>query len=354
MEPDKSEDTIKKDTTYFVRVWQTSAIVLFFIVVILILRVAFGVLLMALAGALIAVYFHGLAAMLERRIGLKTKIAMIVSVAGTVLITTALFWFIGAKIQSQVAELSNTLPQTITTARSKLAQTPIGRKILDYSSGENSQKMFDTATSFFNTSFGVLGNLYIIIFLGIFFTASPSLYKNGILLLVPKKRKPQGWRIMERISVSLRGWLKGMMLSMVLITILIAIGLSIFDVPVTMVLALLTGILEIVPNFGPLIAMIPGVLLASTISTNTAIMVALLYIASQTIVANIATPLLQKKIINLPPALTLMSQLIMGALSGILGIILAVPLLAILVILIDELYVKENNVDTNPEAITTL
>ena len=114
-------------------------------------------------------------------------------------------------------------------------------------------------------------------------------------------------------------------------------------IPVALILGLITGILELIPNIGSLIAMIPGVLLALTIGFNTAIIVALIYIVSQTIVANIVTPLIQRKIINLPPALTLISQLIMATLSGALGIILAVPLLAILVILIDELYVKQIN-----------
>ena len=90
-----------------------------------------------------------------------------------------------------------------------------------------------------------------------------------------------------------------------------------------------------------LTVMVPGVLIALTISTNTAVGVSLIYIASQTIVSNIVTPLIQKRMINLPPALTLISQLIMGTMSGALGIILAVPLLSILVILVDELYVKQ-------------
>jgi len=83
--------------------------------------------------------------------------------------------------------------------------------------------------------------------------------------------------------------------------------------------------------------------LALTISFNTAIIVSIIYIASQTIVSNIISPLIQKKMIRLPPALTLISQLIMATLSGALGIILAVPLLAIIIILVDELYVKKIN-----------
>jgi len=334
---------MKKELSYTLKVWQTVAIGALLIVVILIVRIAFNVLLMALAGALIAIYFHGLGDLIQRKTKLNRKFAMALSIAGTFILVGALLWFIGAKIQTQVAELSNTLPHTISTAKAKLGETPAGQKVLEYSSGDNSKKLLDTATSFFNTSFGVLGDLYIILFLGIFFTASPSMYKDGMLVLVPKQHHATGKNIIDRISLSLKGWLKGMLYSMVLITILITLGLTIIGIPVAMILGLITGILEIIPNLGPLIAMIPGVLLALTISTNTAVIVALLYIISQTIVANIVTPLIQKKMINLPPALTLISQLIMGTLSGALGIILAVPLLAIVIILVDELYVKKIN-----------
>ena len=333
----------EKEIAYTVRVWQTVAIVCLFVVMLLIFRVAFNVLLMALAGVLIAVYFHGLAGLIQKKMHAGKKLSMSLSVLFTIVLLIGTFWFIGAKMEVQIAELSNSLPQTIGTAKAKFGKTPVGQQVLSYFSGDNSKKLLDTATAFFNTSFGVLGDLYIIIFLGIFFTANPSLYKEGLLVLVSKDKKDVGIRILERISASLKGWLKGMLLSMILVTLLIALGLSIIGIPVTMVLSLITGLLELVPNLGSLIAMLPGVLLAITISTNTAILVALVYIVSQTIVANIVTPLLQKKIINLPPALTLMSQLIMGAVSGALGIILAVPLLAIIIILIDELYVKPVN-----------
>jgi len=340
-----------KELSYTLKVWQTVAIIALCVVGILIVRVAFNVLLMVLAGSLIAVYFHGLGDVIQKKIKMSRGLAMTISIAGSVILLGLLLWFMGSKIQTQVTELSDKLPHTISTAKAKLAETPAGKKILEYSSGDNSQKLMTTVQSLFSTGFGVLGDVYIIMFLGIFFTASPSLYKNGILLLFPKSRQPAATHIINRISLSLKGWLKGMMISMLLITILIVVGLTLMGIPVTMVLGLITGILEIVPNFGPLIAMIPGVLLALTISTNTAIIVAVIYVASQTLVANIVTPLIQKKMINLPPALTLASQLIMGTLSGALGIILAVPLLAILIILVDELYVKKMENAADEEAI---
>ncbi|MDB5003216.1 MAG: hypothetical protein JWQ34_1441 [Mucilaginibacter sp.] len=341
MATDKNQSAEKKELSYINKVWQTVGIVALLVVTILIIRVAFDILLTVLAGVLIAVYFHGLGDTIQRRTKLKRKAAMAISIIGSIILLSALFWFMGTKIQQQVAELSNTLPHTLNTAKAKLSQTSIGQKVLESVSGNNSQKLMTTVQGFFSTTFGVLGDIYIILFLGIFFTANPSLYKDGILILVPHSKKELGKHIMNRISLALKGWLKGMLFSMLLITILIGVALSIIGVPVALILALITGLLELVPNIGSLIAMIPGVLLALTMGTNIAIMVALIYIASQTIVANIVTPLIQKKMINLPPALTLISQLIMGTVSGALGIILAVPLLAILIILVDELYVKK-------------
>ena len=334
---------IKKELSYIQKVWHTVAIVALLVSVILIARVAFNILLMVLAGALISVYFHGLGDIIERKTHLSRRWSMVISVTVSFIILGLLFWFMGEKIQVQVAELSNSLPHTVNIFKEKLNESPIGQKILDNFSGDNSANLNHTVQAFFSTGFGVLGDIYIIIFLGIFFTANPDSYKKGIILLLPKSKKELGHHIMDRVSISLKGWLKSMMISIVLITVLISTGLSIIGIPLAMVLALIAGILKLIPNLGSLLAMIPGVLLALTIGTDTAIIVAILYIVSQTIVSNIVTPLIQKKMIDLPPALTLISQLIMGVLSGALGIILAVPLLAIIIILVDELYVKKTN-----------
>jgi predicted PurR-regulated permease PerM len=339
----EEKEQVKKELSYIEKVWHTAAIVALLVSVVLIARVAFNILLMVLAGALISIYFHGLGDIVERKTKLSRKWAMTISVTLSFVILGLLFWFMGSKIQVQVAELSNTLPHTVNVFKEKMSESVIGQKILDNFSGDNSGNLSHTVQAFFSTSFGVLGDIYIIIFLGIFFTSNPDSYKKGILLLVPKSKKELGKHIMDRVSLSLKGWLKSMMISIVLITILIATGLSIISIPLAMVLALIAGILKLIPNLGSLLAMIPGVLLALTISTNTAIVVAILYIVSQTIVSNIVTPLIQKKMIDLPPALTLISQLMMGVLSGALGIILAVPLLSILIILVDELYVKKIN-----------
>jgi predicted PurR-regulated permease PerM len=155
----------KQELSYIGKVWQTVGIVALLVVAILIIRVAFDILLMVLAGALIAVYFHGLGDAIQRRTKLKRRPAMLISIIGSVILLGALFWFMGTKIQVQVSELSNTLPTTLNNAKVKLAQTSLGQSALQSFSGSNSQKLMATVQSFFSTTFGVLGDVYIILFL---------------------------------------------------------------------------------------------------------------------------------------------------------------------------------------------
>lgn len=336
-----SENEIKKEISYTLKVWQTTAIVSLALIILLFVRVAFNILLMTFTGVLIAVYFHGLADFITQKTKISRRLSLFISIAGTFLVFASMIWVIGATIQEQATQLSHTLPQTVSAARTRIAASPAGQKILEYTSGDNSKKLLDTVGTFFTSSFGVVGDLYIILFLGIFFTADPSLYKNGLLSIFPPHFQADGSIIWNRISAALKAWLKTRLISMVLITVVIALGLMIIGLPGTLVLGLIAGLLDIIPNFGPVIAMIPGVLLGLMISPKIAVIAALIYVACQMIVGSIFMPLIQKKMINIPPALTMLSQLVMGVISGLMGIILAVPLLLVLIIVVDELYVKK-------------
>ena len=191
-EEKKPTGKLKKELTYIEKVWQTVAIVALLVGVILIARVAFNVLLMVLAGSLIATYFHGLGDIIQRRTKMQRKFAMTISLAGSFILIGVLLWFMGTKIQAQVNQLSASLPHTISNVKAQLSKSDLGQKVLDGLSSDNSDKMMSTATGFFSTTFGVLGELYIILFLGIFFTANPSMYKDGILILVPADKKEMG------------------------------------------------------------------------------------------------------------------------------------------------------------------
>jgi predicted PurR-regulated permease PerM len=110
---------------------------------------------------------------------------------------------------------------------------------------------------------------------------------------------------------------------------------------------LIAGILNFIPNFGPLIAIIPAALISFMQGPTTALIVIALYMVVQILESSIITPQIQKKMINMPPALIIIAQLVMGIFAGILGLVLATPVVAVVIVLVNELYVKnEEKEDT--------
>jgi predicted PurR-regulated permease PerM len=181
----------------------------------------------------------------------------------------------------------------------------------------------------------------VVLFLGIFFTVSPGVYKKGIVQLIPKKGQKKGEDVLNKLDDNLKKWLKGKIFAMFIVFILTSIGLAILGIPLWLVLALIAGLLNFIPNFGPLIAMIPAVLVAFMQGPSTVAIVAVLYIVIQVVESNFITPMVQQKLVSIPPALIISAQLLISPLTGGWGLVLATPLMVIVMILVQELYIKE-------------
>ncbi len=120
-----------------------------------------------------------------------------------------------------------------------------------------------------------------------------------------------------------------------------AIGLTLLGVPLSGTLGLIAAILSFIPSLGPLISVIPAIMLGLTISPMMGLWVALLYLGVQTLEANVITPLIQRRAISLPPAFVLTSELLMGVLLGGAGLAFATPLTAVILVLVNMLYVED-------------
>ncbi len=342
----------KTDSPYTRKVLTAVGIGLLLLIVLYIFKAAFNVVLLILAGALIAVYFRGFALWLSERTVLSEKAAVWIVVGGTILVIALTTWLIGARISEQLTQLVEQIPRSAEEARELISQYDFGKKILD-----NSEKIRDNVPSgnkimqhvgrFFQTTFGVVGDLYVIILIGIFFSAQPYIYRDSILSLIPKSKLRRGEAVLSRLGLTLRDWLLGKIAAMIFVAVLTAIGLLIAGVPMALALALIAGILNFIPNFGPLIALIPALLVAIPQGTGTILFVAALYVGIQLIESSFITPLIQKRLIQIPPAFIIIGQITMGVLTGGLGIILATPLVAIIMVLTKELYVKDA-LDKNP------
>ena len=323
------------------KVWTAAGIFAFVVVMLLILKSIFSVLLLLLAGAIIAIFFKGLAGLLEKHLRFSPGLALAVSIAASILLLLLFFWLTGRRIQLEAQELSDTLPAAFEQFKAKLNESAIGRKLIEkVSSDETMNKAGGIFQSFFRGTFGVIADVYIIFLVGIFFTISPSLYTNGFVLLMPEKAKPRAASILIKLGDSLKKWLKGQIMAMGFVASMSAIGLIILGVPMWLILALMAGLLNFIPNFGPLIALIPAVLVGLMQDVSTAIIIAVMYTVIQILESSLVTPKIQQKLLSIPPALLITVQVLMGVLTGGWGIILATPILVVLMVTIREVYVK--------------
>lgn len=335
-------DIQKNKLTFSKKVWIVGGIFSLIFILLLLFKVLFNVLLLSLAGILIAVYFHGCAGIINRYFHWNQKLCLILSVVINIIILGAFFLFVGARLQQQVSELTDTLPTTIHKVKTQLNNSTIGTKALNYfKSSGNSEKTKAIVRDFFSSSFGILSDLYIIILLALFFTASPALYKKGIIKLMPPKAKDKTNKLMNKLKTVLEKWLKGQIIGFFFIAVFTGIGLWIIGMPLILTLALIAGILNFVPNFGPIIALIPAALLGLMQGPNTAIIVVCMFTFIQIIQSAVTQPLIQQKMVNIPPALTIISQVAFGLIAGFWGVLLATPIVAILMTVVDELYVKQ-------------
>ncbi|MDQ3179715.1 MAG: AI-2E family transporter, partial [Acidobacteriota bacterium] len=133
----------------------------------------------------------------------------------------------------------------------------------------------------------------------------------------------------------------GKVASMIFIGLLTWIGLYILGVPLSLTLGLIAGLLSFIPNFGPIFSAVPAILLGFIDSPIKALYVLILFIVVQIIESNVVTPMIERRTVELPPALTIVVQLALGILIGGLGLVLATPLLVVVMVLVQMVYIQD-------------
>jgi predicted PurR-regulated permease PerM len=201
----------------------------------------------------------------------------------------------------------------------------------------------------FSTTVGAIANFFIIIVTGIFLASSPKIYTRGFTKLFPVHFRPRLREVMDKTQYSLSLWMVAKLISMLVVGIFTAIGLKFLGMPMPYALALIAALFSFIPNIGPYLALAPAVLIALMQGGNMYIYVLILYFSIQIVESYLITPMIEKKMVHLPPALTLFWLVLLGIITGILGLILATPILAALIVIISELYVKDHLEANNEE-----
>lgn len=291
------------------------------------------------AGVVMAVLIRSLADPLGAATGLGSRASVALVVVALLALLGVALWLAGETLVEQVTQLWSALPGAVAGVRRWLEQWAAGRALLESIASLDGMESAARVAGVAVSTLGAVGNLVVVTFLGIYLALDPALYRRGVLRLVPAAARPRVGHALGSAGEGLRRWLLGQLVAMVGVGLLTGIAMRLLDVPFALSLGVIAGLLEFVPFIGPIAAMVPGVLLAFTVSPETALYAALAYLAIQQVEGNVLMPVVQRWAVALPPALGILAVVIFGLLFGLPGVILAVPLMVVAMILVQELYV---------------
>lgn len=299
------------------------------------------------AGVLFGVFLRRLARLVSDRTPLPPAGALALVV---LLLTGALagaFWLQGDTIARESSTLRQELPQALQRLRERIADNSLGERVIEQLPESPAALLPDDpdavtrVTGVVSRTFSALASSAIILFLGIVLAATPGVYVSGVLALFPAHKAPRMRQVLDRLSDTLWWWLLGRIIAMTFIGITTGVGLALLGVPLAFILGLLAALLSFIPNLGPILSALPAILLALVQGPQVALWVAGLYAGVQVIESYVLDPIIDRKTIYLPPAFTISFQLVMALFAGLLGVTLATPLAAAVVVLVTMLYVQD-------------
>ncbi len=256
--------------------------------------------------------------------------AVLVALAGAVALV---FWQAGSTIAAQFDQFSSQLERAI-------GRLPQGLRDQLAQQGQELAWLGELSAVATNVVWFV-GDLVVIVFVAVYLAASPDLYRRGLVLLVPPDRRRRAHEVIDVCHHALWRWMQGQLASMATVGALVTVTLLVLGVPGAVVLGLIAFTLEFIPLLGPFLAAAPALLIAFSESTSTALWVAGAYVVIQQVEGNVIYPLVQKRAVSLPPAVTIAAVVAGGLLFGLMGLFLATPLAVLTLTLVNLLYIED-------------
>ncbi|MEC4723100.1 AI-2E family transporter [Noviherbaspirillum sp. CPCC 100848] len=336
----------REDRHFMHRTVLFDTVSLLFVAVAGIVWYAADVLMLVFACILFAILLFDISRRVRQWLHLPHWMALSLVVTLLLLVFAGAGWLMAPQVSQQAGELANTVPQALKNLQERMSQAPLMAQLMDGlpppdQMAEKLASLLPRAGLFFSGLLGVVGNIAIIVFVGIYLAYQPGVYINGIVTLVPQRKRARVRQVFDELGRTLGQWLAGKAISMLVVGVVTTAGLVMLDIPLALVLGIIAGLLDFIPYVGPIMAGVPAVLIALTQDPLQAGYVALLFLAIQLAEGYLLMPLIEKRTVSLPPALTIATQVLLGALLGMAGVALATPLAAVAAVLITMLYVQD-------------
>jgi predicted PurR-regulated permease PerM len=297
---------------------------------------------------------------LSRR-GIDRGLGTLVVLGGLAL----LFGIFGAAlvpiIEDQASEFVDTFPALLENVQQLVVrlQSALGLKT---SFSLDPQNVLDKARNFLSggalatvasvgASVATVISFAVVIFIAtVYAVARPVPLVNGFVSLFPAGQRQRVREILAEMYRSVQRWFLGQLASMTIIGLLFTVAMFVIGIPFALLLGIFSGLISFVPYVGPMISVIPPVLLALTGNPIDALWVILAYLGIQAIEGNLVQPMVMSRAIHLHPVTLVFALLTMGTLFGFVGVFLAIPLVAALTVLLRELWIERmDQIGTDPD-----
>ena len=318
------------------------------ILLLLLFYYTIDVILLIFSAALLAVFLRGLAIPVSRFLKLGEVLSVLLVSVALVVVLAGGITMLAPNIARQGAVLREELPKSAQKAGEYISQFEWGRTLIEQmpSVGSITEKievssLLSGVGGVFTSTVGVVGNILIVLLIAVYLAVEPRLYADGFIRLFSKGKRERAREVLDSVAETLRWWLIGKAGSMLFIGILTWIGLSILGVPLALTLGLIAALPSFIPNFGPIISVLPALLVAFVDSPTKALYVGGLYLGIQMVESYLVTPYIERETVSLPPALTMIFQLSLVVTLGFMGLLLATPLLAVILVVVQMVYVQD-------------
>jgi len=313
-------------------------------------------LLLIFLAVLLAVSLRGASDRIAAHTPVSPRIAMAIIM---LVVAAAIFGFcfwVGPRLVQQAYDLVTALGKEGQDLTARYGHTPWGSEILKKINSAGAQTAQSLAapmlTAASSTLSGLIG-LFVLIVTMLYFASSPGLYVKGLVTLLPPAHRARGRDVLDKVAHVLRWWFLGQLIDMAVVGIVTVIGLVIIGMPMALALGVIAGVLTFVPYFGAILAAIPALAIALGQSLHMAVLTLIVFTICHVIEGYIVSPLVQDRMVRLPPALLILSMTCIGSLFGPMGIIMATPLAAAGLVLVSELYVVDVLKDESGRDVTT-
>lgn len=283
-----------------------------------------------------------------QRVGVPRAIGAVFSLLVGLGALAGLIYLVVPAFSHEINQFVNSLPSIVDELRRRLGRltgtspSNIGTQIQHFANGytRHPTKLLGPLATVGESVAGIVAAIIVVLLTALYTAIHPEPLITGLIRIVSPPRRPQAEQILSRLADAYLGWLRGLVIGMIVLGGITYAGLWIVGLPFAAFFAIFTAIAMIVPYFGALFSSIPPILYALTISPGKAVIVAVIYILAHQAESNFIQPLVVARIVKLHPAVVAIGVVAVDQLFGFVGVIVAVPILVTIKILIEELWVK--------------